>query len=65
MVEVTTALHYVFNSPIDKFVFDVSHQSYPHKILTGRQQAFLDEEHFHDVIGSKIQEQKRESSAVQ
>ena len=65
MVEVTTALHYVFNSPIDKFVFDVSHQSYPHKILTGRQQAFLDEEHFHDVIGSKIQEQKRESSALQ
>lgn len=51
MVEVTTALHYVFNSPIDKFVFDVSHQSYPHKILTGRQQAFLDEEHFHDVTG--------------
>lgn len=51
MVEVTTALHYVFNSPIDKFIFDVSHQSYPHKILTGRQQAFLDEEHFHDVTG--------------
>lgn len=51
MVEVTTALHYVFHSPIDKFVFDVSHQSYPHKILTGRKQAFLDEEHFHDVTG--------------
>lgn len=36
MVEVTIALHYVFNSPKDKFVFDVSHQCYPHKILTGR-----------------------------
>lgn len=51
MVEVTVALHYVFNSPKDKFVFDVSHQSYPHKILTGRKEAFLDEEHFHDVTG--------------
>ena len=36
VVEVTIALHYVFNSPEDKFVFDVSHQCYPHKILTGR-----------------------------
>lgn len=36
MVEVTIALHYVFNSTEDKFVFDVSHQCYPHKILTGR-----------------------------
>ena len=36
MVEVTIALHYVFNSPKDKFVFDVSHQCYPHKTLTGR-----------------------------
>ena len=42
MCEVTVALHYVFNSPKDKFVFDVSHQSYPHKILTGRKEAFLD-----------------------
>ena len=33
IVEATIALHYVFNSPVDKFVFDVSHQSYPHKIL--------------------------------
>ena len=45
MVEMTVALHYVFDSPNDKFVFDVSHQSYPHKILTGRKEAFLDEEH--------------------
>lgn len=51
MVEMTVALHYVFNSPKDKFVFDVSHQCYPHKILTGRKQAFLEEEHFHDVTG--------------
>lgn len=51
MVEVTVALHYVFNSPEDKFVFDVSHQCYPHKILTGRKEAFINEEHFHDVTG--------------
>ena len=41
MVEATIALHYVFESPKDKFVFDVSHQSYPHKMLTGRKDAFL------------------------
>ena len=35
MVEATIALHYVFNSPTDKIVYDVSHQSYPHKMLTG------------------------------
>lgn len=51
MVEVTVALHYVFNSPKDKIVFDVSHQCYPHKILTGRKEAFLDENHFNDVTG--------------
>lgn len=51
MVEVTVALHYVFNSPTDKIVFDVSHQCYPHKILTGRKEAFLDEKRFQDVTG--------------
>lgn len=51
MVEMTVALHYVFDSPKDKIVFDVSHQCYPHKILTGRKEAFLDELHFHDVTG--------------
>ena len=51
MVEMTVALHYVFNSPKDKIVFDVSHQCYPHKILTGRKEAFLDNEHFGDVTG--------------
>ena len=49
MVEATIALHYVFESPKDKFVFDVSHQSYPHKMLTGRKDAFLYEEHYDDV----------------
>lgn len=51
MVEMTVALHYVFSSPKDKIVFDVSHQCYPHKILTGRKEAFLDNEHFGDVTG--------------
>ena len=40
-VEATVALHYVFDAPKDKFVFDVSHQSYPHKVLTGRAKGFL------------------------
>lgn len=50
-VEATIALHYVFNSPKDKFVFDVSHQSYTHKILTGRKDAYFCDEHFSDVSG--------------
>ena len=51
MVEATIALHYVFTSPIDKIVFDVSHQSYTHKILTGRKDAFIDEDKYDDVTG--------------
>lgn len=51
MVESIIALHYVFNSPIDKIVYDVSHQSYPHKILTGRKDAFIYEEKYDDVTG--------------
>lgn len=51
VVEMTVALHYVFNSPVDKFIFDVSHQSYVHKMLTGRQQAFTDPAHYDDVSG--------------
>lgn len=51
MVEAIVALHYVFNSPEDKIVFDVSHQSYPHKILTGRKEAFMDARHYDDVSG--------------
>ena len=42
IVEATIALHYVFNAPKDKLVFDVSHQCYPHKILTGRKEGFTD-----------------------
>lgn len=51
MVEATIAMHYVFDSPKDKIVYDVSHQSYPHKMLTGRKDAFLYEEHYDDVSG--------------
>lgn len=51
MVEATIAMHYVFESPRDKMVFDVSHQSYAHKMLTGRAEAFLSEEHYDDVSG--------------
>lgn len=51
MVEATVALHYVFNAPDDKIVFDVSHQSYVHKMLTGRIEAFLSPEHYDDVTG--------------
>ena len=66
IVEATIAMHYVFNSPQDKFVFDISHQCYPHKMLTGRKQGFTnplehpeisgysnpqESEHDHFVIG--------------
>ncbi len=51
MVEATIALHYVFDSPKDKMVFDVSHQTYPHKMLTGRKDAYLYEEKYDDVSG--------------
>lgn len=51
MVEATIALHYVFDSPADKMVYDVSHQSYCHKMLTGRKDGFLYEDHYDDVTG--------------
>ena len=51
MVEATIALHYVFNSPEDKIVYDVSHQSYVHKMLTGRKDAFLYPEKYDEVSG--------------
>ena len=51
MVEAEIALHYVFNSPVDKIVFDVSHQSYPHKMLTGRKEGYICDEHFKDDSG--------------
>ncbi|MGX8835462.1 1-deoxy-D-xylulose-5-phosphate synthase [Amedibacillus sp. YH-ame6] len=51
LVELSIALHYVFDSPTDKMVFDVSHQSYVHKILTGRKSAFMDEDKYDEVSG--------------
>lgn len=51
VVELTVALHRVFNSPHDRFIFDVSHQSYVHKMLTGRAEAYLDEFRFGEVTG--------------
>lgn len=51
MVEAIIAMHYVFDSPKDKIVFDVSHLCYPHKMLTGRKDAYLYEEHYDDVSG--------------
>ena len=51
IVETEIAMHYVFNSPQDKFVFDVSHQSYPHKMLTGRRNGYLDEACFKEDSG--------------
>ena len=51
VVELTVALHRVFDSPHDRFIFDVSHQSYVHKMLTGRAEAYLDESRFGEVTG--------------
>lgn len=51
MVETTIAMHYVFDSPKDKFVFDVSHQSYTHKILTGRKEGFINKEKHRSLSG--------------
>ena len=51
MVEASIALHYVFDSPKDKFVFDVSHQCYTHKILTGRKDGFTNPEHYFSYSG--------------
>ncbi len=51
MVDAIIALHYVFDTPDDKVVFDVSHQTYPHKMLTGRMDAFTEEAHYGDVTG--------------
>ena len=51
IVEATIAMHYVFNSPVDKIVFDVSHQCYPHKILTGRKEGFTNPAKYHTYTG--------------
>ena len=51
IVEATIAMHYVFNCPEDKFIFDVSHQSYPHKMLTGRAYGYYDNSRFQEISG--------------
>lgn len=51
VVELTVAVHRVFDSPRDRFIFDVSHQSYVHKMLTGRAEAYLDQSRFDEVTG--------------
>ncbi|AKT53578.1 1-deoxy-D-xylulose-5-phosphate synthase [Selenomonas sp. oral taxon 478] len=51
VIEVTIALHTVFDAPTDKIIYDVSHQCYPHKMLTGRAAAYLDPTHYGEVSG--------------
>ncbi len=51
IAEATIAMHYVFDSPKDKFIFDVSHQVYPHKMLTGRKHGFVEPSRFHEISG--------------
>lgn len=51
IIEATIAMHYVFNSPVDKIVFDVSHQCYPHKILTGRKEGFINPQEYLKYTG--------------
>ncbi len=60
MVEAIIALHYVFDTPKDEIVFDVSHQTYPHKMLTGRMKAFTDPAHYDDVTGYTAPEENPE-----
>lgn len=57
VMELTIALHYVFDTPHDKIVWDVSHQTYGHKMLTGRKQAFLDPDHYKDISGYSAPEE--------
>ncbi|WP_099222483.1 1-deoxy-D-xylulose-5-phosphate synthase [Listeria costaricensis] len=59
VVELTLAFHYVFDSPTDKIVWDVSHQAYPHKILTGRKSGFEDPAHFTDITGYTSQHESK------
>ncbi len=57
IVETMIALHYVFNSPVDKFVFDVSHQCYPHKMITGRKEGFFNPEYYSKISGYSAPEE--------
>ncbi|GAA0115362.1 1-deoxy-D-xylulose-5-phosphate synthase [Clostridium senegalense] len=59
IVELTVALHYVFNSPKDKIVYDVSHQSYTHKILTGRKESFINSKKYDEVSGYSNPEESK------
>ncbi len=59
IVETTIALHKVFNSPVDKIVFDVSHQCYPHKILTGRKEGFIDPSKYYIYTGYTAPEESK------
>lgn len=65
VVELTVALHHVFDSPNDKIIWDVSHQCYAHKMLTGRRQAYTDKAHFGDVTGfTNIEESEHDLFTV-
>lgn len=65
IVEATIAMHYVFNSPIDKFIFDVSHQCYPHKMLTGRKEGFTNPLEHPEISGySNYNESKHDHFMV-
>lgn len=64
MVEATVAMHYVFDSPTDKIVFDVSHQCYTHKMLTGRRDAFTDPSRYDDVSGYTEPDESRHDHFV-
>jgi len=57
IVETTIALHYVFNSPTDKIIWDVSHQCYPHKLLTGRKDGFITDEGIKKISGYTNQDE--------
>lgn len=59
VIEATIALHYVFESPKDKIIFDVSHQCYTHKILTGRKEAFIDPNRYNTVSGYTCPEESK------
>jgi 1-deoxy-D-xylulose-5-phosphate synthase len=64
-VELTLALHYVFNTPTDKIIWDVGHQSYPHKIITGRREAFQNIRQFKGLSGfNKVSESEYDSFGV-
>ncbi len=59
IIEATIAMHYVFNSPVDKIVFDVSHQCYSHKILTGRKEGFIDPDKYNIYTGYTAPEESK------